>query len=118
MLSRARAAPPPPWHRYRLVKAWANAHGLNDAASNTLNSWSLGLMVAFYLQVQLRARALRARWCGGVWRGVCKRACQPGVPLQPRCLPATPSTSHPVPAPHHTCVRHTHTHTCHTRHTV
>ncbi|WIA16898.1 hypothetical protein OEZ85_013825 [Tetradesmus obliquus] len=35
---------------YRLVKAWAAAHGLNDAASNTLNSWSWGLMVAFYLQ--------------------------------------------------------------------
>jgi hypothetical protein len=37
--------------RYRLVKAWAAAHGLNDAAANTLNSWSLGLLVAFYLQV-------------------------------------------------------------------
>jgi DNA polymerase sigma len=36
---------------YRLVKAWAAAHGVNDAASNTLNSWSWGLMVAFYLQV-------------------------------------------------------------------
>eukprot|EP00878_Enallax_costatus_P025095 GHUV01026816.1.p1 GENE.GHUV01026816.1~~GHUV01026816.1.p1 ORF type:complete len:406 (+),score=60.76 GHUV01026816.1:287-1504(+) len=35
---------------YRLVKTWAGAHGLNDAASSTLNSWSLGLMVAFYLQ--------------------------------------------------------------------
>ncbi|KAF6264787.1 hypothetical protein COO60DRAFT_21464 [Scenedesmus sp. NREL 46B-D3] len=35
---------------YRLVKAWAAAHGVNDAASNTLNSWSWGLMVAFYLQ--------------------------------------------------------------------
>lgn len=39
--------------RYRLVKAWAAAHGLNDAAANTLNSWSLGLLVAFYLQVLL-----------------------------------------------------------------
>ncbi|KAF8065753.1 HESO1 [Scenedesmus sp. PABB004] len=35
---------------YRLVKTWAAAHGLNDAASGTLNSWSLGLLVAFYLQ--------------------------------------------------------------------
>jgi DNA polymerase sigma len=38
---------------YRLVKAWAVAHGLNDAAANTLNSWSLGLLVAFYLQVSV-----------------------------------------------------------------
>jgi DNA polymerase sigma len=37
---------------YRLVKAWAAAHGVNDAASNTLNSWSWGLLVAFYLQVR------------------------------------------------------------------
>lgn len=35
------------------MKAWAAAHGLNDAAANTLNSWSLGLLVAFYLQVRL-----------------------------------------------------------------
>ena len=29
----------------RLVKAWAGAHGLNDAADGTFNSFALGLMV-------------------------------------------------------------------------
>lgn len=29
----------------RLVKAWAGAHGLNDAAEGTFNSFALGLMV-------------------------------------------------------------------------
>ena len=29
----------------RLVKAWARAHGLNDAADGTFNSFALGLMV-------------------------------------------------------------------------
>jgi DNA polymerase sigma len=51
---------------YRLVKAWAAAHGVNDAASNTLNSWSWGLMVAFYLQVRLLyPSSLQMRTCCG-----------------------------------------------------
>ena len=29
----------------RLVKAWANVHGLNNAAEGTFNSFALGLMV-------------------------------------------------------------------------
>ncbi len=36
---------------YRLIKTWAGAHGLNDASCSTLNSWSLCMLVIFYLQV-------------------------------------------------------------------
>lgn len=35
---------------YRLVKLWAQAHDLNDASRNTLNSTSLLYMTIFYLQ--------------------------------------------------------------------
>lgn len=48
----------PTHYSYRLVKAWAAAHGLNDAAANTFNSWSLGLLVAFYLQVYSQQMAV------------------------------------------------------------
>ncbi|DBA89170.1 hypothetical protein WJX77_005588 [Trebouxia sp. C0004] len=36
----------------RLVKLWAGAHGMNDAAAGTFNSFALTLMVAFHLQMQ------------------------------------------------------------------
>jgi DNA polymerase sigma len=35
----------------RLVKAWAGAHGLNDAAEGTFNSFALGLMVISLAQM-------------------------------------------------------------------
>lgn len=35
---------------FRLVKAWAKAHYMNDGANHTFNSWCLTLMVAFYMQ--------------------------------------------------------------------
>jgi hypothetical protein len=35
---------------YRLVKAWAAAHGLNDPTAGTLNSWSLSLLLLCFLQ--------------------------------------------------------------------
>ncbi|KAF8060104.1 HESO1 [Scenedesmus sp. PABB004] len=51
---------------YRLVKTWAAAHGLNDAASGTLNSWSLGLLVAFYLQCGETPALLPPVWGRGL----------------------------------------------------
>ncbi|WIA35435.1 hypothetical protein OEZ86_003876 [Tetradesmus obliquus] len=35
---------------YRLVKLWAEVHGLNEPKMGTLNSWSLTQMVIFHLQ--------------------------------------------------------------------
>ncbi|KAG1675649.1 hypothetical protein FOA52_002358 [Chlamydomonas sp. UWO 241] len=37
---------------FRLVKAWAKAHGINNGADSTFNSWCLGLVVIFYMQMR------------------------------------------------------------------
>lgn len=35
---------------FRVVKAWAKAHGINDGAAHSFNSWCLTLVVVFFLQ--------------------------------------------------------------------
>ena len=42
----------------RIVKAWARAHGFNDAATGTLNSFALSMLALFHCQVGLPAPLL------------------------------------------------------------
>lgn len=41
---------------FRLVKAWAKAHGMNNGAGGTFNSWCLSLVVVFYCQTRSGVR--------------------------------------------------------------